>query len=67
MYTYICRDRGILIELFISGSGDNRHFHNLAHWYGRKYEGISVSNPIDINVLSRVVLKAISEIKLDLK
>lgn len=39
---------GVLIELSLDGSGVNRHFHNLAHWYGRKYYGLDVTNPVNI-------------------
>jgi len=28
-------DRAHLIELFVDGSGSNKHFHNLARWRGR--------------------------------
>ena len=49
----------MLIELFVDGSAANRHFHNLAYWFGRRYEGITVGNPINILELKNVVLAAI--------
>lgn len=49
------RDRAVLIELFIDGSEANRHFHNLANWYGRSYIGESMSNPVvAINIINLV-------------
>ena len=39
MHNIFMRDRAALVELFVDGSANNRHFHNLAHWFGRSYEG----------------------------
>eukprot|EP01033_Poteriospumella_lacustris_P001401 gene1401-1017_t len=65
MHNIFMRDRASLIELFIDGSGANRHFHNLAGWYGRKYEGVSMSNPVNIEELLRIVRRHISSIDLN--
>lgn len=65
MHNIFMRDRASLIELFVDGSGANRHFHNLAGWYGRKYEGVSMSNPVNIEELLRIVRRHISSINLD--
>jgi hypothetical protein len=55
MHNIFMPDRAALIELFIDGSGGNRHFHNLANWYGRKYHEIHGSNPVHVDeVVSRV-------------
>lgn len=62
MHNIFMRDRAKLIELFVDGSSANRHFHNLAHWYGRSYSGISASNPIRIEQLLLIVRTAINEI-----
>jgi hypothetical protein len=51
--------RAALIELFVDGSSANRHFHNLAFWYGRRYNGLSINNPIDVGQLKDAVLAAI--------
>ena len=37
MHSLFMRDRASLIEIFVDGSGGNRHFHNMAYWYGRNY------------------------------
>lgn len=58
-------DSATLIELFIDSSGVNRHFHNLAWWYGRTYEGLEMTNPIDVTLLVREVIDAVSKIDLD--
>ena len=56
MHNIFLRDRGVLVELSIDGSGGLRHFHNLARWYGRVYQGIDCSNPVSISdVISRMV------------
>ena len=62
MHNIFMRDRAALIELFIDGSGVNRHFHNLANWFGRTYNGVSASNPISINSLLHDVENAIQNI-----
>jgi hypothetical protein len=62
MHNIFMRDRAKLIELFVDGSSANRHFHNLAHWYGRSYSGISASNPIQIEQLLLIVRTAINQI-----
>jgi hypothetical protein len=43
----------------VDGSGANRHFHNLAFWFGRRYHGLAVDNPINIAELKDAVLSAI--------
>jgi len=62
MRSIFMRDRAKLIELFVDGSSVNRHFHNLARWYGRNYSGISISNPIRIEQLLHIVRSAIDAI-----
>lgn len=62
MHNIFMRDRAALIELFIDGSAVNRHFHNLAHWYGRRYDGVPISNPIQIDRLVGIVQNAIESI-----
>jgi hypothetical protein len=57
--------RATLIELFIDGSDQNRHFHNLAHWYGRTYVGVSINNPIDVGQMVNTVVAEIEKINLD--
>ena len=54
-----------LLELFIDGSEQNRHFHNLAMWYGRAYTGIGISNPIEVGQMVDEVVKAINNIRLN--
>jgi hypothetical protein len=66
MHNIFMRDRAVLIELFIDGSGVNRHFHNLAHWYGREYIGESQSNPIKIESLMGLVKSAIRQMNMTL-
>lgn len=60
MHNIFMPDRGVLIELFIDGSGGNRHFHNLAHWYGRKYIGEGFMNPIPVNKLLTLVRNVVT-------
>lgn len=62
MHNIFMRDRAWLIELFVDGSSVNRHFHNLAHWFGRPYKGFPISNPINIADLLREVEGAIKNI-----
>jgi hypothetical protein len=55
MHNVFMRDRGVLVEIAVDGSGVNRHFHNLAHWYGRPYHSLSESNPLNIaSVIEKV-------------
>ena len=53
------------MELFIDGSGGNRHFHNLAHWFGREYYGEQVSNPIDVNMVKTMLTNIINKMDID--
>jgi hypothetical protein len=59
------RDRAVLIELFIDGSGANRHFHNFAFWYGRGYDGVAMGNPINTRELIGIVKRNVKKIHLD--
>lgn len=65
MHNIYMSDRATLIELSVDGSGSLRHFFNLAHWYGRKYIGLNVNNPIDISSLMVTIESAIEEINLN--
>ena len=65
MHNIFMRDRAVLMELSIDGSGIQRHFHNLARWYGRTYMGVSCSNPIDIGKLVVQIVHAIESIDID--
>jgi hypothetical protein len=62
MHNVFMRDRAVLVELFVDGSSNNRHFHNLAHWFGRAYRGVDVSNPIDVTRLLAEVQAAVGQI-----
>ena len=64
MHNIFMRDRAVLIEMFVDGSGVNRHFHNLAHWYGRKYIGRDFSNPVDTVSLQQLLVQTIESIDL---
>jgi hypothetical protein len=55
----------VLFELHVDGSGGNRHFHNLAHWYGRQYHELSARNPVDVAEIVEKVRKMIAQIDLD--
>lgn len=63
MHNIFMRDRAILIELFVDGSSANRHFHNLASWYGRQYEGIPMGNPVNPQELLDIVKRNIKKLK----
>lgn len=65
MHNIFMRDRAVLIELFVDGSSVNRHFHNLAYWFGRVYKGITIANPVEIPGLLRIVEEAIQRIDID--
>ena len=55
MHNVFMRDRGVLIELKVDGSGVHQHFHNLAHWYGREYIEIIAYNPVNVDeIINRV-------------
>lgn len=43
----------------------NRHFHNLARWYGRTYEGLDITNPINVSQLMQEVTAAVGRIDLN--
>ena len=58
-------DRAALIELFVDGSGVNRHFHNLAFWFGRQYHGVTIHNPIKIPELLNIVRRAVVSINVN--
>lgn len=64
MHNIFMRDRASLIELFVDGSSANRHFHNLAGWYGRKYDGVSISNPIPTSELLELVRRHVRDMNL---
>lgn len=65
MHNIFMRDRAVLIELSVDGSGGNRHFHNLARWYGRDYVNLVPGNPIDASSLTAAVEKAVKKLNLD--
>ena len=65
MHNIFMRDRAVLIEIKVDGSGVHKHFHNLAHWYGREYIEIVVSNPVDVKLIIDQVKDVI--IGMDLK
>ncbi len=62
MHNIFMRDRARLIELFVDGSAANRHFHNLASWYGRSYTGETINNPINTRELLQLIRQAITSI-----
>jgi hypothetical protein len=66
MHNIFMRDRAVLIELFVDGSGANRHFHNLANWYGRNYIGESMTNPIAASKIIELVGRGFNMIKKDM-
>eukprot|EP01035_Chromulina_nebulosa_P019475 gene19475-25357_t len=61
MHNIFMPDNSALIELFVDGSSGNRHFHNLAFWYGRKYNGLTTSNPVDVNQIVNTVNNVIND------
>ena len=56
------RDRGALVELFVDGSSPNRHFHNIARWYGRKYSQLIVANPVEVDLVIGKLRQAVNEL-----
>ena len=64
MHNIFMPSRAHLIELFVDGSSANRHFHNLAHWAGREYEGKVMSNPVKVGELQGMIRNAIEHIDL---
>ena len=65
MHNIFMRDRAALVELFVDGSGVNRHFHNLASWFGRKYVDIPTPNPVDVNIILQTVRRIVEAMNLD--
>lgn len=63
MHSLFMRDRAALIELFVDGSSANRHFHNMALWYGRTYAEVGGSTSPE-QVLPQV-RRIIAEMNLD--
>lgn len=64
MHNIFMRDRAALVELFVDGSQANRHFHNLAGWYGRTYRGEPMNNPVNIGQLLMILRDVISGLDL---
>ena len=65
LHNIFMRDRAVLVELSIDGSGGLRHFHNLANWFGRVYKNLSPSNPIDAQKLKNDLVGYIENISLN--
>jgi hypothetical protein len=65
MHNLFLRDRGVLMELHVDGSSGNRHFHNLAHWYGREYQEVNARNPVDVTEIVQRVRSVIEKMDLD--
>ena len=63
MHSLFMRDRATLIELFVDGSSANRHFHNMAWWYGRPYESVDTTN--DMSRIVTVTRKVINSMNID--
>ena len=64
MHNIFMRSRATLVELFIDGSGVNRHFHNLAHWSGHAYRGETMPNPVDTTKLLGIMRHVIESTNL---
>ena len=62
MHNIFMPDRAVLIELHIDNSAANQHFHNLAHWQGRKYVTKTMRNPMNTDDLGRMVSEAIESV-----
>ena len=56
----------MLIEIFVDGSGSNRHFHNMAFWYGRRYRGFTPAGDNLADELLEIVTKAVTGTNLTL-
>ena len=52
------RDHACLVELFIDGSSNNVHFHNLAAWRGLVYAALEPPNPCDPDGLVEAIFQA---------
>jgi hypothetical protein len=65
MHNIFMRDRASLIELFIDGSSSNRHFHNLASWYGRRYQEVQMPNPVDVRAVVQIVTEHIEALDIN--
>jgi hypothetical protein len=64
MHNIFMRDRAVLMELFIDGSGANKHFHNMAKWYGRRYVELPGENPVRVQALVASVRREIEALNL---
>jgi capsular polysaccharide biosynthesis protein len=62
LHNIFMRDRAVLVELSVDGSGGLRHFHNLAHWYGRRYVNLTPSNPVRVEALYKELAQIIAAI-----
>ena len=52
-------------QIFVDGSGGNRHFHNMAWWLGRSggmYTPLDVDNPVPIGRVTAALRAAIERI-----
>lgn len=65
MHNIFMRDRAVLIELFVDGSQANKHFHNLARWFGRDYVGKSMPNPVPVQEVVSIVRGKIAAMDLN--
>lgn len=56
----------LTLTLVVSGTraGANQHFHNLAHWQGRKYVTRTMGNPIDVSQLTKTIAQVVEDIDL---
>jgi hypothetical protein len=65
MHNIFMRDRAVLMEIHVDGSEENRHFHNLAHWFGRTYYDVPATNPVNVNEIVGKVRAAIQSIDIN--
>ena len=62
MHNIFMPDRAVLVELHIDNSAANQHFHNLAHWQGRKYMTKTMRNPVDVHSVTSLVADAVEAV-----
>jgi hypothetical protein len=65
MHCVFLRERGVVIELQIDGSGANKHFYNLARWSGHRYMNGPNENPVQTGQLVNLIKNAVESINLD--
>ena len=65
MHCVFLRERAVVIELTIDGSGANKHFYNLAKWSGHRYISGPSENPVQVGRLVQLIKSTVESININ--